>query len=1413
MNLIKILLFSTLLMFTISGCQGTNSDTPETNTTNPVALPDTNTTLPPIDINATTDVKNLTIINGNRVVITGGKTTRDIYIMAFNSSGSTNTEGNITFQYPSEFIDNGTFYGLIDPGTATIVDGRVHFVYTSPDDITEINGTTAQFLFHDTSNSDVNVSLFVDFNLTGDYVSTVPILQTLVLSDDNITIYSDNQVESLTLLAYSDQSTTNITTTLDIKYPDSIINSGIDIGSLPATLNVIDGKVILNYTGTADLAQTITKLNENNITNPIKVNIFDKITGSNVNLNLNFIANANDPKYKNYFLNIYPQPTLSVLQPASSKVLEVYLEDNSTSLPVANEPVLVEFFDSSKGTLNSFSATTDVNGQAVFNYTAPATISSTNDFTMIFKLINDVNIAKPLSVEFTPNVALKDYTDYSISLVDANRTITTPSQTEVFDIFLKGADGKAAENEPITIDFFDGNQGTVNAFKGVTDANGHVAFNYTAPATNLIDIDATAITFRIENVSDRNVSSTFTVNTTTTVDPKYSNYVLTLYPTTPEGNISIVQASQIATIDAYLEDSSTQLAVANETIVIDYIDPKYGSLNSFSGTTDGNGHVAFTYTAPSDINGLSDLNITLKLKEDVNKSKNVVVQFDVNGTIKDYSKYTISLVDVNRTIIQASQLEIYNLYVEDNSTGVVKAAEGDTVIVDYFNGVRGTMDSFTQVTDATGRVTFTYTAPADLTDLNSSVITFRIENTTISNNSVSSVLTVDTNKANVAKLQLATSSITLSQNAEAVSIDVLAFNGNNEAYGGTGLVTVIYPTEITDDNVSGGQFVQSSVEIVNGKASFSFIGPDPLTSDVGPLNFTFSYSGTSDINTTLSVYYEPDIPKIVVDDGNITVTKNGEVVSISLSVYDKYNSAYEGGNIKIIYPDTVVGSDIGSFDTSSSAVVNGKVNFVYTASNPLDLNGTTLNFKFYHDSEPIRSQKEFTVTINADPNQVVLTNYQLNGIYDSSMSIETTKGMTFFVEDDLGNAISDSNVTSMTISLLNSNLGLLRDSADRNGSSLDFNSTNNVQVNLESKTLSGLIPIQVYTEFKDANNQDKNLTKVFNVVILSGPPTAMSLSYAGTTQESANAKFIENWVLTVTDKYNNLVNTTPSISTGMITGYADANNTSSNAGNYLYFNSSINDGNLTNVSGAGTDTFTSSREAFSKIDLVNDTLVLFGGTGYVFDTYGKWDIDSKLNTELTLTDDYNGSNATGLGYAVGHNFRNEVCDGSSVVANVYAKDNNNILDTTGSMIIQVEYDYYLVGKSTVLWANLVGQSNGDTVRTGIGKKITLRGNGINGESYDYAKGYEGVVTLSVKITDTVEYYKNTNFDYVVKVTGDDTNWTISSTSMDPGLGITACVNGDGKSTGGVAYVDVNITSPALNAGTVSLENVLVRPEF
>lgn len=567
---------------------------------------------------------------------------------------------------------------------------------------------------------------------------------------------------------------------------------------------------------------------------------------------------------------------------------------------------------------------------------------------------------------------------------------------------------------------------------------------------------------------------------------------------------------------------------------------------------------------------------------------------------------------------------------------------------------------------------------------------------------------------------------------------------------------------------------------------------------------------------------DPTVPSVTGDDVNLTIvlpvsatvlTTNSQVVNIEVRVFDSFNNPYSEGTITKINPnDVLTGRDIGTFDTISAPLVNGVAKFVYTAPSKLDSDTSNITFAFYHSSDS-NTRVSYTFSINPAENQTVFSNYSIvpsNGS-DKTMGLKSSKNISYTIVGDDTEALSDLSIVSIVVSSLNPSLATLKDSVGNSGTELNF-TNNGFSINLQTNTKSGLVPIKVEAIFKDSNGDEQSLVEVFDIVVLSGPPTAMSLSYAESLQKSEYAKFVENWVLTVTDTYNNLVNTNPSISMGALVGYATSSATTSNSREYLFYNNAIGSATL---SDANPDTLTTSANAFDNVNPEYDKLVLFGGNGYRFKVFGKWDIDEiAASNKLTLLDDYNGEDVSDLGFAVGNNFRNEVCSGNPVVANVYAKDGNNVLGSDGSMIIQVEYDYYLVGKDIILWSNLVGSDNRKDGRIGIARKVTLRGQGLESPVFEVSSGYNGIISLPVNISGTSEDYKNGHFDYSIAASPGIVVNSIVGSSMD---NIYECgfVTNDalGKDNihYGRAYVDVDITA-TIN-GTIQLKNINPKNEF
>ena len=907
--------------------------------------------------------------------------------------------------------------------------------------------------------------------------------------------------------------------------------------------------------------------------------------------------------------------------------------------------------------------------------------------------------------------------------------------------------------------------------------------------------------FRIKNTNNT-VASTFTVDIASS-DAKYKNYELTVLP---ENNFTVVSGSQIQTIDLYLEDNSTDKPVSGELVNLEFFNGKEGSVNLFSASTDSKGHVAFNYTAPDDISDVNGTEFSLNFSLDKNTSikASTKVIFDSSKTLKDYTGYTLSLVDANRTITEGSQTEVFDLFLKNTNN---EPAEGDTITVDFFDGNKGTLNAFEGTTDSNGHVAFNYTAPDNPIDTN---ITFRIKNTTISTQAILKVDSALNDKPKI-RVDAEDSTITLTEDSQNVSVKILAFNSNNEVFD-SGSIVVRYPQFAVDGNASIGKFVEKEVEISNGEAVFAFNGPSVLEA-INSLNFTFVYKENVDVNTTLTVKYEPETIDIVLPETTKEITVNNQPLNIEVKAFDSKNNPYNSGVIKIKYPDDVKdGRDIGSFKSSEVSLVDGKAVFEYTAPSNLDDNTSDIVFKFYHDSDPSKADdNNFTITINPEANQTILTNYNLTSSItesDVTMDLNGSKLVAFYVKDADGNLVPDENMTSIKVTSKNVALGTLEDTKGNKGNELTINNKNSVSINVRSKKLSGLLPLEVEAKFKDANGEEQNLTKTFNLVVLSGPPSAISISYVGTKEDKENAKYIQTMVVTVTDKYNNLVDSNPAVSMGVLAGYAqDSSGKANNSAGYLYFRSRDNAHN--GSINASNNKFTAQDEVFENVDQTNQYLTIFGD-GYVYDVSGKWDIQVDTNKTLDLVDDYNGSDTDKLGFAVGNNFRQDMCeDGVGWVANVYPTDKGNYsISDNGSMKIDIEYDYYLTGKDVVLWVNLVGSHDGNITRIGEAKKITLRGNGLTSETYSFSKGFQGEVKLHIMVSDT-EYLKNSNFGYSVKVDSDDANWTVIDDSMEHN--ITYCY-GDQNQTG-ESYVDINFTSPTPKAGTVSLQNLIIGNEF
>ncbi len=553
----------------------------------------------------------------------------------------------------------------------------------------------------------------------------------------------------------------------------------------------------------------------------------------------------------------------------------------------------------------------------------------------------------------------------------------------------------------------------------------------------------------------------------------------------------------------------------------------------------------------------------------------------------------------------------------------------------------------------------------------------------------------------------------------------------------------------------------------------------------------------------------------VVRNSTVEITKNKQNEEIVVAVYDQLNRPAVDGNISIIYPDIITNSvDIGSFDKSTVDVENGEAHFSYTAPNDLQTltenNITTTSFKFYYNDD-IANYAELSLRFNPDTNQTVIKEYNIlfspqDGTY--KMSLEQSKSFSVLLRDEDGNAVDESDIEDINISLENSYIAKLVNSSGEENTSFHFTNKNNITMTLQSKTVSGLVPIHVDTKFKDINGEEKTLNETYNIIVESGPPTSISISYADTTQDKEHAKFIEHFVVSVTDKYFNPVNTNPQVSVGAIVGYAkyEDDGLYANTDKRIYVDSAPFATLTQNTLELNRDYI----EANTTIDLANDILVTFGN-GYTYPASGAWSFDEFNSSAITLSaGQYDGNETTNLGFAIGRNHRQDACNfGDEWIGQAKLQNNSATIDENGSAVIDFTYDYYLVGKDILLYVNIIGKDNklDKTIKIGEVKKHTLRGLGIEiGDDRTVTAENGATVTkrFYAWISQTDLPYRNARFVFQ-NVTQTGNGHIVAGYPIQ--MPIDSC------SSNGHAYVEYTIQADANETFSVTVDKPLIVNEF
>ncbi len=1040
----------------------------------------------------------------------------------------------------------------------------------------------------------------------------------------------------------------------------------------------------------------------------------------------------------------------------------------------------------------------------------------------------------------------------SLTIMNSNTDVVTvakDSQNVSIAILALDKNSLAVDGAAILVQYPDKPLGSFST-KTVALNAGIASFVYTAPSNlkGLIDSGITQEQFTFyaydseSKKADTSVKIVLTVKFDLTADSESDDSIVNIV-LTPQ-RYKVTQASQKVNIqvNAYNKNG---YGVKNDTLRISDGDIfNTGDGNYPNSVTIINGVGSFIYTAPVDFPDKPDLievSTSTISSSFGSVSQMLTIEFGPRTTTPTLS------VDNGSTRLTGDGENVDVLVLAKDSAGV--PLQKGSIEVLYPSGSRLGTFSQAKVAINNGVARFSYTGPTPLVAQAPKTFTFRfVENTSVT--TTWTVAYVPTTPAvdpipvtyPIDKI-IVNKDITASSSGQTETIKVLALMSDNSLVP-EGKIRVTLPDEVTSRDI--GTISPREVDIVNGYATFTYTAPTPLVS-AEDVVFTFT-SVTYHKSDTMTVSFSPQIDPAhpvantlnILNGNDVDITKNGEIINIRTRVFGADNNPYDGGNVLVRYPATAAidGTDVGSFASLSVACVNGVADFTYNAPSNIAGRSDSFDFVFYHDSEGSSAESTLHMHMLPDPDQIVLINYELGmsaSDGNNTMGLNQSKTFTVAVTDEKGNVLSSD--ANYTITNMNS---LIADINDTKGNAAPLTIVGkNANFSITSNKKSGVLPIGVSASFIDENGQAQTISQTFNVVIYSGPPTAISISYVGTEQDKDHAQFIEIFSIKLTDKYNNPVNTSPMIHVAGMAGYAkdktvyppiESAAKATRDGVYTpipasanYSDSHLYNGNLfalredadiSNYSDSQTQVVIGNTMDYdiTDLDTFNNVLVTFGD-GYVYHKSGKWDIDfaDEATDTLILDEEYNNtSNGFDMGFAIGNNFRQDTCRfGEEWVLTTESDDGTYRVDSNGYARVRMPYDYYLVGKDVIVYANLVGDVLRDTditARVGEAKKVTLRGHELTPYPVSYRIPKDSDATrgyiFAWRLKETEEWYRNANFGgFEVTVTGD-------------GASCSAVAINDYRNceNDGVAFIEYECRGGDSD-GTISMSDAVVRPEF
>jgi hypothetical protein len=530
-------------------------------------------------------------------------------------------------------------------GTDSYDDGRVDEYFFDFADGTTSGWTTLTLFNH-------------SYSLTGTYGASLKVRDDFGIESENAFVTID--VTDLTPLETS------------ITLSNYTVAAGSEIGVnvfVPqaigwiANVNLfsVKGGNFSSSSGLTDLSGTfVTTFTAPNVTQVRDIRIIGSVS-------MNGFANGSSHEYLKVLppLNVQVSSDPSTIHSSETSTITVHVSD-SFNKPVTDVNLTLS---SSDGNLSENTGTTDLDGTAVFTFSAPRTLIEVDVTIAVFAFKQEYAEAQGRAdIIVEPKMLLLT------AIADPLEVISGATSTIVAQVTY---DSIPVLNATVTASSDAGGDFTPTITN--TDFQGLSTLVFSAPLTTMSSGINAKITIRA--VLDGYVEDEY--NLTMAIKPRILSVEIAAEP-----NITFSEGRLDVTVHVgYGTDS---IAGANVTIR-----GESGSFSATTGSTDNYGNATFTFTAPQ-VNEQSNITVTALASADGYVESETTLQVTINP--RTFRVQTIT------PIIRPG--ETGTLMIRVTCREDASAAGGATVALLYENG-----NSVTNTTDSTGTCTFVVTAP------------------------------------------------------------------------------------------------------------------------------------------------------------------------------------------------------------------------------------------------------------------------------------------------------------------------------------------------------------------------------------------------------------------------------------------------------------------------------------------------------------------------------------------------------------------------------------------------------------------------------------------------------------------------------------------------------------------------------